>query len=895
MVAQKRRDLRINLLAASLIVAASLVVGLAVFSIMRASTDTVLRRSLVSNLAVRAQWAVRDIRDADERARTLATRPFLARQVAAADSGRPMAAKAVSEGLRSFLDMKLSALALITRQGAVLAQAGHFVTAPMLAVTLHGVRQAQLQWDPRQGFVLHVRMPIRQAGHKVGLLVGETRLRTLTRLFPAALSLGRSANLVMCAPHATRMACFPPSLNPRQIFPNVARTHAGHPLPMSFALAGRSGFVTTRDRLGHHVAAAYTPVDHLGLGMVLTMNTAVLYGPVWRQLGAVAFLMVVVLVAAILALRWQLAPLVAELVTSEQRALEAISHWRSSESHVQAVLQNANEGIATISEGGIIESYNRAMERLFGYTEQEAVGQNVALLMPEPHHSQHDAYLQHYRETGEAHVIGIGREVMARHRDGSEFPIDLRVSEFVLEGVRRFIGTVRDATGRKENENRMRHVATHDGLTDLPNRTLIQVRMEQLIRRSERSGQFFAVMFVDLDRFKAVNDSLGHDVGDQLLCLVARRLTDLLRAEDTVGRHGGDEFVVLAASLVAPMDAALIADKLLRALSAPYVIGEHTLYIGASIGVALYPQDGRDVDTLLKHSDMAMYQAKAAGRGSYRCFDDIMNTLASDQLLLVSELHRALDLGELVLYYRPIVSFSDDRVVALEAQLWWRHPVRGLIAASEFLPIAEEAGLAVPLAEWAMRQACVEFGRWIEQDTPMPRLVVSLSSYQFRDQRLAQGIRAILAEADMDPQYLGLEITEDGIMDDPEGAIVILNEWRAFGVGVSVVEFGAGYSSLSYLKKLPLVGLKMDSSFTRDSTTDRDEDIMIATIIAMAHQLHLQVLAEGVDTEAQWEFLRIRGCDAYQGIRGGEPLRAEDCGSYLAHAHRAEPLSESRE
>jgi len=877
----KTRELRINWLAAVLVVAVGLIVGLAVFFIMRETAETLLRRSLESNVNMQAQWVAQDLKGANQRLRMVATRPFFAAQIAAANRHRPIAAKMIRRGLQSFLSMGFSAITLRTRHGADVARAGHFMAVSALAVHLVGLKHARLLWDLKRGFVLRADIPVWRQGHRVGEALGEVPLPVVTRLFGAVKRLGASADLALCAPRGTDMTCFPTTLNPKKIFPNMARSRAGSPLPMSYALSGRSGFVVARNYRARDVAAAYTPVSSLGLGMVLSQNTTALYAPVRQRLWAIVPLMGVVLIVAMLVLRWQMAPLVAQLVASEAEAQEAVSRWRRSEGYVQAVLQHVNEGITTISERGLIETFNPAMERLFGYTESEIVGQNIALLMPEPHRSQHDAYLQRYRETGETHVIGSEREVSARHRDGSEFPIDLRVSEFFLEGRRRFIGTVRDATGRKAIESRMQHVATHDALTDLPNRTLIQVRMEQLIRRSERSGQLFAVMFVDLDRFKIVNDSLGHNAGDQLLCLVARRLTDTLRVEDTVGRQGGDEFIVLAASLVAPIDAALIAEKILQTLSVPYVVEGHSLYLGASIGVALYPQDGRDVDTLLRRSDLAMYQAKGAGRNTYRYFAPALNAVATDRLILAAELHRALGNGELVLHYEPVVFVGDGHLAAIEALIRWRHPQRGLITADQFLAITEEAGLTVSLGEWALTQACRQFRLWTEQGVLVPRLIMNLSPHQFRDHRLTQSLRAILTETGMDPRRLGVEMTEDGVMENPREAIGILNEWRASGVEVSLDKFGAGYSSLSYLKQLPLDIIKIDPSFIRDLPTDADGAAMVAAIIVMAHQLKIRVVAEGVETAEQYAFLRAHDCDACQGHYVGPPLEPEDCAPYL--------------
>ena len=877
----RRRGWAINIVAALLVVGVGVVVGVAVFTLMRTNADVALQRNLVSGLALRVQWAVRDIRDARLRVRMVATRPFLADQLAAAPYQADAARNTVNRGLRAFLAMRLSALALYTNTGTLYAHVGTFMAHPVVDMPLRGELGTTLLWNEGRGFVLRVALPVYRRRAVVGWVVGDAPLPALGRLLLGARALRSAANVGLCGPAGSRMTCFPNTFDPSQAFARMARSRAGAPLPMSYALAGRTGFVLTRNYLGHRVAAAYRPVADTGLGMVLTMDTAALYAPVYREFTIVLPLIVAVLATALLVLRWQLAPLVAELVASEHSAREAHARLKDTESYVQAVVNSVDEGIATISETGIVETFNPAMARLFGYAPEEVIGHNVSRLMPEPHRSHHDDYLRHYRETGEARVIGTGRELTGRRQDGSEFPIDLRVSEFYLGGKRRFIGTARDAAGRKEAERRMEYVATHDALTDLPGRALIQARIDQLIRRAERSGQLFAVMFADLDHFKDVNDSLGHDQGDRFLRLVARRLQEALRAEDMVGRLSGDEFVILTAALVTPLDAALIADKLLRALSAPYLLGDHTLYCSASIGVALYPQDGRDVDTLLRHSDAAMYQAKRSGRGLYRCYDEAANATSGDEVQLASGLHKALSAGELVLYYRPVRAVGERTVVALETNLRWRHPEQGLLDGDDFLGIAEEAGLAVSLAEWALRQLGSEIARWRDRGLKTPPVYIRLGLRPFRDARLQESFAALLAGRDGYRGSVGVEIHEEDVMDDPRGALEALSGWRRHGVDVMLGDYGAGYSSLPYLKALAFRTVRLDASLTLDDSADAESIEGLTAIIATLRALDIAVVASHVTTPGQYEAMRRWGCDRYAGDLAGPLMRADGCAMCL--------------
>ncbi|MHB1513751.1 MAG: putative bifunctional diguanylate cyclase/phosphodiesterase [Acidiferrobacter sp.] len=878
----KRRERPIILVAALLVVGVGLVAGFAVFSIMRTNVDVALRRNLVSQLDLRVQWAARDLHNAGLRVRVVASRPFLADLLVTTGKPRVAARKAAEQGLRSFLAFRLLGVALYTNAGKVFAAAGHFMAHPAVELPVSGALGTTLLWNNVHGFVLRTALPVYRRHAVVGWAVGDVPLPMLDKVLFEVQPLQRGANVALCGQSGAYMSCFPDTLSPHRTKHDMARTYGGKLLPMGLALAGRTGFIVTHNYLGSQVAAAFRPVDHTGLGMVLTVNTATLYAPVYRQLSLVLPLLIAVLVVALALLRWRLAPLVRALVASERTAREAHAQLKDTEAYIQAILSSVEEGLATISESGIIETFNPAMARLFGYAVEEAIGHNVALLMPEPHRSHHDDYLRHYRETGEARVIGSGRELVGRRKDGTEFAIDLRVSEFTLGGTRRIIGTVRDATGRREAERRLEHVATHDALTDLPSRALIQVRVDQLIRRAERSGQLFAVMFIDLDGFKGVNDSLGHDVGDRLLQQVAQRLRGTLRVEDTVGRLGGDEFVVLAPALVTPMDAALIADKLVRALSEPYPVDGHVLYTTASMGVALYPQDGRDVDTLLKNSDTAMYRAKRSGGRQFHCFGDGLDGATVDHVHIAADLHRALSADELVLYYRPVRQSGDEAVVVMETALKWHNAERGILEAEEFLPIATEAGLALSLAEWTLRQVGRGLSRWRDRDLMRPPVLIRLGAEPFRDARLRESFRAIMVDLGMAPSAVIVAIGEDDFMDDPKTGLEALDEWRRQGLEVALCEYGGGYSSLPYLKSFAPRFVRLDPSFTLDNVADHESVETLVAVTTTLHALGATVTAAQVGTVEQREAMRYAGCDRYAGNLAGPLLRADGCEGSLA-------------
>ena len=863
------------MVAGTILVVVAILAGVMVFYIMARHAEHLLSNSLQSSLQNHVALAKSETRRGFENGMTVATRPLLIDQLQRMDmhEGDGATLDSLNRAAQSLHATGLSAVALIDNNGQVLARAGDFVRQPELTVPINLSGHAQLLFKDK--FFLRTDLNIVNAGHIVGRGITETPLPALSRMFSGIKRSGKTAELALCASSGSNMQCFPSTLNPH-VMTLPKRSSKGVPLPMAHALEGDTGFITAHDYRHQEVVAAYSPVGDLGLGMVLKMDSAELYAPVWSQLRYLLPLMAGILAVALLLLRWLLTPLVTGLVRSEREARAANVRLRDSENRVRTVLETVDEGIVSISATGKIKLFNPGAERMFGYRGADILGNNVSMLMPEPYRSEHDGHLMRYLHTGEARVIGIGREVAAQRSNGEIFPMELRVSEVYLDGQRQFIGIMRDITERKAAEAKIIHLAHYDALTDLPNRLLVQDRIQQTIAWARRSGAQFAVMFIDLDKFKSINDSLGHDVGDRLLQMVAHRLTESLRAEDTVGRQGGDEFIVLLASLSAAEDAALVAQKILGVLSAPFIINGQDLRTGASIGIAVYPQDGADVETLLKNSDTAMYYAKDAGRSNFQFFARAMNAAAAERLLLESSLRHAIERGELLLHYQPLVNIADGSIVATEALARWNHPELGLVAPARFIPVAEDSGLIVPLGEWVLRQACSQLKQWREQGVQLRRMVVNLSPHQFRQKRLVQTFSRVLSETGVDPHWLGLEITESVIMENPEVSIDILEKLKALGIELSLDDFGTGYSSLSYLKRFPIDKLKIDQSFVRDITTDADDAAMVAAIIVMAHQLNIRVVAEGVESAAQLAFLREHGCDEYQGYYFSRPLPADD-------------------
>ena len=449
--------------------------------------------------------------------------------------------------------------------------------------------------------------------------------------------------------------------------------------------------------------------------------------------------------------------------------------------------------------------------------------------------------------------------------------------------------------GLEAANKQLRHLATHDALTGLPNRVLLDDRLAQAIAHSQRNGHLFALLMVDLDRFKLINDSLGHRAGDELLQETARRLTGVARAIDTLARSGGDEFVMILHPIDARDDAELLAQRVIEALKPTMRIAGVDIHASPSIGIAFYPADGTTTETLIARADAAMYSAKQRGRNNAQCFAPGMDTQSQDKVRLESDLHEAIALKQFELDYQPKVDVKSGAVHSVEALIRWRHPQRGLISPNEFIPLAEDSGLIGPIGEWVMREACRQAKAWQRKGLPQVRVAVNLSASQFRQKNLLATIRQALLDADLDPSYLEVELTESAVMTNPEESVSILEQLSKMGVLVSVDDFGTGYSSMSYLRRFPIDKLKIDRGFISEIMTRPDDASIVRAIVSLAHSLRLKVVAEGVETPDQLDFLKTLGCDQYQGFHFSTPVSAADFEELLRRQRDDEPAGEESE
>jgi diguanylate cyclase (GGDEF)-like protein/PAS domain S-box-containing protein len=543
------------------------------------------------------------------------------------------------------------------------------------------------------------------------------------------------------------------------------------------------------------------------------------------------------------------------------------------------VFENSGEAIMIMDAHSRVVSVNRAFSDMTGYLPAEVQGQTPAMLTSDLHDEEFYQRMWHgLREAG--YWQG---ELWSRRRNGEVYPEWMGIS--TLRGpdgaVTHYVAISTDISERKASEARIEFLAHHDPLTDLPNRLLLRDRLERAIVQGERTATRVALLFIDLDRFKTVNDSLGHPVGDRLLREAAQRLRQCVRDMDTVSRQGGDEFLIVLTDLKDGDAVTRIAEQILAAMSVPFSLDGHDVAISCSVGVAVFPEDGRDFDELLKKSDIAMYHAKEAGRNAFRYYTERMNIDALERLDLQNRLRRGLEQDEFVLHYQPVLELTTDRIVGAEALVRWNSPEGGLVMPGRFIAVAEECGLIVPLGDWVLREACRQLRRWHDAGHEQLFLAVNLSAIQFRRGSVEESVIRALRDAGADPGSLELELTESILLQGAEHVLASVRQLKSLGVKLSIDDFGTGYSSLAYLKRFAVDKLKIDQSFVSNLPADADNAAIVGAVIQMAKSLNLQVLAEGVENEQAVEHLRSLQCDYVQGYHFGRPVSAEEFGKLI--------------
>ncbi|MGH8619860.1 MAG: putative bifunctional diguanylate cyclase/phosphodiesterase [Burkholderiales bacterium] len=567
-----------------------------------------------------------------------------------------------------------------------------------------------------------------------------------------------------------------------------------------------------------------------------------------------------------------------EDITEHRLSIDAL---RETERHFRSIFEHATEGIFQTTPDGRYLNVNPALARIYGYDSprelMDVVGDIGRQVYVEP--KRRDEFVGLLQEYGS--VANFVSEIF--RKDGSKIWVaeNARVVRGERDEIQHFEGTVVDVSATKRYEEELVHLANHDALTSLPNRIMLNDRLRQMLLHATRGNTVVAVAFVDLDNFKLVNDSLGHNVGDQLLMTMAERMQACLRETDTVARLGGDEFVLLLSGERRGEAMGAVIRRVLTEICAPCSVDGHELNVSASIGIAVFPRDGRDVGTLLKNADTAMYRAKENGRNNFQFYTAEMNAAVNVRIETEASLRRAVERNEFVLHFQPKVDLGTRRIVGSEALIRWQHPQLGLVGPLDFIGIAEETGLIVPIGEWVLNAACAYNQSLQDAGLPPLRVAVNLSARQFRGHNITGTVRRALAHSGMLPKWLELELTESVVMHDAGNLISTLEDLASIGCKLSVDDFGTGYSSLSYLKRFPVANLKIDKSFVRDITTDADDAAIVKAIIVLGHSLELSVTAEGVENEGQLRFLAKNGCDEVQGNYFGEAMPGADLQALL--------------
>jgi diguanylate cyclase (GGDEF)-like protein/PAS domain S-box-containing protein len=559
-------------------------------------------------------------------------------------------------------------------------------------------------------------------------------------------------------------------------------------------------------------------------------------------------------------------------ITERRRAEDALAE---SEMRYRDLFENARDAMYSYNlRGGSLIDVNDRVVELTGFTREELLSLTISQLVGPDWHQVGAEALKAVFAGGDTAPHEL--EIVAK--DGRRVPLE--VSSRILMDENGLPITVqaigRDITERKQAEETIKRLAYHDALTDLPNRALFEDRLNLALAQARRMGEMLAVMFLDLDSFKVVNDTLGHGAGDKLLQAVASDIAKLVRDGDTVARVGGDEFTLLLAGIAGPEDATDVAQRILDSLRQPRTINGTEFRTTGSIGITMFPADGDDGEALLRNADTAMYRAKERGRDNYQLYTASMNAKMMERIAVEQDLRHALQRKELVLFYQPIISVETGQVTGAEALLRWNHPQRGIVTPDEFIPLAEETGLIVEIGESVLRDACLQLIEWRKEGLPIEVMAVNLSARQLQQENLVQRVAQILSEAGISPDRVQLEITEGAVMKNVDHAISMLRQLGQMGIEIALDDFGTGYSSLTYLKRFPIDAVKIDRSFVRDLEHDASDATIVSTVIAMADNLHLNVIAEGVETEAQLEFLRARGCREYQGYLFSRPVPADE-------------------
>ena len=877
---------RIGLIGGLILIVLTLAAGLAVYALMQRQAESILVKSLATALQNDRRLFESEISAGVTNALAVSTRPFVIHnlQQVKAKRGNDSSRLALQQIADSFLPIGFASVSFHDSHGQAIVRAGHPSKSPALSVPLNTQATSHLLWDGQ--LILRVDHKVMdEKGHLIGTARTESTLPRLTDAIAEAGVLGKTVELALCAPLEKDMQCFPLTRS-QHVFARLARTIGGQPLPMSHALAGETGTVFTQDYRHENVVAAYTPLGRLGPGMVLKIDRAELFGPIRQQLQIVIPLLAILVVTGVLLLYGLVTPLVRKLVLSRRETAEINARLRDVEERWRFALDSTGAGVWDLDIPAnriLLSSRSKAM---LGFADDE-IGRRMDDWLQRVHPDDLPSLMAARQPLLDGSRDTFTHEHRKRCKDGSWKWVQTHGMVVTRDSAgvpTRLIGTYLDVSERRQAEETIQRQANFDPLTQLPNRRLFLDRLGQEIIKSQRADFSLALLLVDLDEFKEVNDTLGHDVGDILLQEAARRIRSCLRDADTVARLGGDEFTVILADLSDRTHIETIAQKIIGRMAEPFRLGDEVAYVTASIGITVYPGDADDIDTLLKHADQAMYAAKKHGRNRFFYFTASLQVAAQTRLKLSRDLREAVAARQFVAYFQPIVELSTGRTHKAEALLRWQHPTRGLVNPMDFIPLAEETGLINEIGEWVLMESARRAQAWRHEFGDDFQISINMSPVQFRAEgrpRTRAWLRH-LQDIGLPGTNLTIEITENLLLNAHADVTEQLLAFRDAGIQIAIDDFGTGYSTLSYLKQFPIDYLKIDRSFVRDIETDPNDMALSRAIIVMAHELGLKVIAEGVETAGQRALLYAAGCDYAQGyLYAGKPLPPDEFEAWL--------------
>lgn len=836
--------------------------GISVYSVMQQKIETMVTSSLVVALENKTNLIQSQITHSVANTQAILTHISEGLEKFYSDHSRTEGIQELAQSTERILTTHFSSIKIYDANNHLIVSSGDNSRHTEFAVELNTERDINtiLLWD--RGFIIRNSIQLINKHRKpMGRVITEERMSGLTGIFAETALIGNSGNFLLCAPVKSsdlEMDCFVRTADNNK-FRRMQRTMNNKPLPAHLALEGQAGIKFTKDYRQTEVVAAHSPIAY-GLGAVIKINKDELNTYTADQIKTILFYMALILCFGIAIINWLTLPLIQRIINQKESYLKERLNENTCLQKIRNNLLELNQGTE--------ETCNNILKSLLPALEFHEMA--VAMIKLQEKQYFTPKYQENLPNSISSVINSNGQPC------GLLQVAYIRSFSSTLTDQQNLIDTIAHDLGRwyerKEAERRIIQMATHDALTGLPNRHLLQDRIEQGLAYDMRLQRQMAVLFIGLDHFKTINDSIGHEIGDLLLKAVADRLKLSVRNEDTVARQGGDEFIVVLNSIAESLDAAKVAQKILDSLLQPFYIHNNELHISGSIGIAVFPNDGTNAETLLKNSDVAMYHAKKNGRNNFQFFTDELNKSAYEKHTLSLDLRHALERNELLLYYQPVMDMPDHNLYGVEALLRWRHPEQKLIAPDKFISLAEETGLIIPIGEWVLRTVCLQIKSWQAQGFYVPRVAINLSARQFRDNDLIKNISYILCETGVEARYISLEITESMLIDNIEKVVETLNRLHAMGLHISIDDFGTGYSSLSYLKRFPIHTLKIDRSFVRDLVTDKNDRTIVAAIIAMAHSLEMEVIAEGIEIEEQLNFLVTQKCNHYQGYYFSKPV-----------------------